>query len=57
MNTTLLILQVIDVEYKRYLQEVVQVLESDDDFRQRLMKADPEDIKVSVEQRSLVSSD
>ncbi|XP_021953849.1 nucleobindin-2 isoform X2 [Folsomia candida] len=37
--------QVFDVEYKRYLQEVVSVLESDDDFRQRLMKADPEDIK------------
>lgn len=40
-----------DVEYKRYLQEVVSVLESDDDFRQRLMKADPEDIKVRKSKR------
>nr|SVE74367.1 EOG090X0B17 [Daphnia barbata] len=33
------------LEYNRYLQEVVQVLESDPDFRQKLEKSDPEDIR------------
>ncbi|CAL8119902.1 unnamed protein product [Orchesella dallaii] len=37
--------QAFDVEYKRYLQEVVNVLENDEDFKNRLTKADPEDIK------------
>ncbi len=49
--------EVFDVEYKRYLQEVVNVLESDDDFRQRLMKADPEDIKVfCVKEKNFLKS-
>lgn len=34
------------VEYNRYLQEVVQLLESDPDFRSKLEKSDPEDIRV-----------
>nr|CAG4646484.1 EOG090X0B17 [Macrothrix elegans] len=33
------------LEYNRYLQEVVQLLESDSDFRQKLEKSDPEDIR------------
>nr|CAG4642711.1 EOG090X0B17 [Evadne anonyx] len=33
------------IEYNRYLQEVVQLLESDSDFRQKLEKSDPEDIR------------
>jgi len=33
------------IEYNRYLQEVVQLLESDADFRQKLEKSDPEDIR------------
>ncbi|XP_046641924.1 nucleobindin-2-like isoform X2 [Daphnia pulicaria] len=33
------------LEYNRYLQEVVQLLESDPDFRQKLEKSDPEDIR------------
>lgn len=33
------------MEYKRYLQEVVNILEKDDDFKSRLEKADPDDIK------------
>nr|CAG4651227.1 EOG090X0B17 [Simocephalus serrulatus]SVE94424.1 EOG090X0B17 [Simocephalus serrulatus] len=33
------------LEYNRYLQEVVQLLESDVDFRQKLEKSDPEDIR------------
>lgn len=33
-------------EYHRYLKEVVQALESDPDFRERLEKADEEDVRV-----------
>jgi len=33
------------IEYNRYLQEVVQLLESDDSFRQKLEKSAPEDIR------------
>nr|CAG4643417.1 EOG090X0B17 [Ilyocryptus agilis] len=33
------------IEYNRYLQEVVQLLESDPDFRSKLEKSDPEDIR------------
>lgn len=40
-------LQETGLEYNRYLQEVVQLLESDPDFRQKLEKSDPEDIRVS----------
>lgn len=36
------------VEYNRYLQEVVQLLESDPSFREKLEKADPEDIRVRI---------
>jgi len=32
------------LEYERYLQEVVQLLESDADFKSKLEKAKPEDI-------------
>lgn len=35
------------MEYHRYLKEVVQALESDPDFRERLEKADDEDVRVS----------
>lgn len=35
------------MEYHRYLKEVVQALESDPDFRERLEKADEEDVRVS----------
>lgn len=34
------------MEYHRYLKEVVQALESDPDFRERLEKADEEDVRV-----------
>jgi len=37
------------LEYNRYLQEVVQLLESDSDFRKKLEKAEPEDIRVSIQ--------
>ena len=43
------------MEYKRYLQEVVNVLEGDEEFRNRLMKADPDDIKVLLLVKSEVS--
>ncbi|KAL0902305.1 hypothetical protein ABMA27_000207 [Loxostege sticticalis] len=33
------------MEYHRYLQEVVQALESDPDFRERLEKADEDDVR------------
>ncbi|XP_072930614.1 nucleobindin-2 isoform X2 [Epargyreus clarus] len=33
------------IEYQRYLQEVVQALESDPEFRERLEKADEEDVR------------
>nr|CAG4648813.1 EOG090X0B17 [Polyphemus pediculus] len=33
------------IEYNRYLQEVVSLLESDAEFRQKLEKSDPEDIR------------
>ncbi|CAB3225972.1 unnamed protein product [Arctia plantaginis] len=33
------------MEYHRYLKEVVQALESDQDFRERLEKADEEDVR------------
>lgn len=36
------------MEYNRYLQEVVQLLENDADFRSKLEKSDPEDIRVSA---------
>lgn len=35
------------MEYRRYLMEVVQVLESDPDFRTKLKEADEADIRVS----------
>ena len=35
------------MEYHRYLQEVVQALESDPDFRSKLEKANETDIRVS----------
>ncbi len=41
------------VEYNRYLQEVVQLLENDADFRSKLEKSDPEDIRVSTRNLSL----
>ena len=41
------------VEYNRYLQEVVQLLENDADFRSKLEKSDPEDIRVSTKNLSL----
>lgn len=34
------------MEYRRYLMEVVQVLESDPDFQKKLEKADEADIRV-----------
>lgn len=36
------------MQYYRYLREVVQALESDPEFRERLEKADEEDVRVSV---------
>lgn len=36
------------MEYHRYLKEVVQALESDPDFRERLEKADEDDVRVSL---------
>lgn len=36
------------MEYHRYLQEVVQALESDPDFRERLEKANEDDVRVSI---------
>nr|SVE86310.1 EOG090X0B17 [Daphnia similis] len=41
------------LEYNRYLQEVVQLLESDPDFRQKLEKSDPEDIRTGKVAREL----
>ncbi|XP_048263302.1 nucleobindin-2 [Bombus terrestris] len=35
----------VDMEYRRYLMEVVQVLESDPDFQKKLEKADEADIR------------
>lgn len=40
------------MEYHRYLKEVVQALESDPDFRERLEKADQEDVRVCSVMRS-----
>jgi hypothetical protein len=42
-----LLLQDIGLEYNRYLQEVVQALESDPKFREKLEKAEVADIRVS----------
>lgn len=39
--------QSFDLEYSKYLQEVVQALESDPDFRKKLESTNEEDIKVS----------
>lgn len=36
------------MEYHRYLKEVVQTLESDVEFRQKLEKANEADIRVSI---------
>lgn len=36
------------MEYHRYLKEVVQALESDPDFRERLEKADEDDVRVRI---------
>lgn len=36
------------MEYHRYLKEVIQALESDVEFREKLEKADEADIRVSV---------
>lgn len=36
------------MEYHRYLREVVQVLESDPKFREKLESADEEDIRVCL---------
>jgi len=41
-----LALQDIGLEYNRYLQEVVQALESDPQFREKLEKAEVADIRV-----------
>jgi nucleobindin len=38
--------QDIGLEYNRYLQEVVQALESDPKFREKLEKAEVADIRV-----------
>lgn len=35
------------IEYNKYLQEVVKVLESDPSFREKLDKAEESDIRVS----------
>lgn len=37
-----------NLEYHRYLKEVVDALESDADFRAKLEKADEADIRVSI---------
>lgn len=37
--------ETLDVEYNRYLQEVVQVLESDPEFRKKLEDSKPEEIR------------
>ena len=36
------------IEYNRYLKEVVQILESDPEFRKKLETSDPEDIRVRI---------
>lgn len=36
------------MEYHRYLKEVVQALESDQEFRAKLEKANEDDIRVSL---------
>lgn len=36
------------MEYHRYLKEVVQALESDPDFRERLEKANEDDVRVRL---------
>lgn len=36
------------VEYNRYLREVVQALETDTNFRAKLEKANEDDIRVSI---------
>ena len=40
-------LQELNLEYGRYLKEIVQALESDPEFRKKLESADVEDIKVT----------
>ena len=40
--------QYLGIEYNRYLQEVVQILESDPEFRKKLESSDPEDIRVCL---------
>lgn len=42
-----LCLQELNLEYGRYLKEVVQALESDPSFRKKLETAEVDDIKVS----------
>ena len=42
------IFQELDLEYGRYLKEVVQALESDPAFRKKLEDANAEDIKVML---------
>lgn len=48
VNKLFVFLQAEYTEYHRYLQEVVQALESDPDFRERLEKADEDDVRVSL---------
>lgn len=38
------------MEYQRYLQEVVSVLESDPEFRKKLETVNETDIRVSINQ-------
>lgn len=42
------------MEYRRYLMEVVQVLESDQEFRAKLEKANDADIHVSRSHEALL---
>jgi hypothetical protein len=42
----ILSLQLDNLEYSRYLKEVVEILETDPDFKQKLQNASSEDIKV-----------
>ena len=43
---------ILNLEYHRYLKEVVNLLESDNKFKELIEKASPEDIKVK-QQRGL----
>lgn len=49
-------LQQLDIGYRKYLMEVVQILESDPEFREKLEKADDVDIYVSFSHKVLGKS-